>query len=171
MPKESGLIFMYAEATGLLMWWRCRWLTPANCQKEAGIIRVLRTCSYKGIHYKKLSPVYTIFICLFDLYGQGRHIYTFKHTCQEDKQILMDDGASTIFLNAEGTMDDISVELKLFLDYVAGKKAEDPYIDKLDEAVKKAKLNRKWRREYMTLYMRDLENIEQGIEQGIDRKK
>lgn len=45
MPKESGLIFMYAEATGLLMWWRCRWLTPANCQKEAGIIRVLRTCS------------------------------------------------------------------------------------------------------------------------------
>ena len=50
----------------------------------------------------------------------------------------MDDGASTIFLNAEGTMDDISVELKLFLDYVAGKKAEDPYIDKLDEAVKKA---------------------------------
>ena len=79
----------------------------------------------------------------------------------------MDDGASTIFLNAEGTMDDISVELKLFLDYVAGKKAEDPYIDKLDEAVKKAKLNRKWRREYMTLFMRDQENLRQGIEKGL----
>lgn len=119
----------------------------------------------KGIHYKKLAPIYTIFICLFDLYGEGRHIYTFKHTCQEDKRILMEDGAAAIFLNAKGTMDDISAELVRFLDYVDGRKTEDPYIDKLDEAVKKAKMNRKWRQEYMTLYMRDLENIEQGIEQ------
>lgn len=119
----------------------------------------------KGIHYKKLAPIYTIFICLFDLYGEGRHIYTFKHTCQEDKRIIMEDGAAAIFLNAKGTMDDTSAELGRFLDYVDGRKTEDPYIDKLDEAVKKAKMNRKWRREYMTLYMRDLENIEQGIEQ------
>ena len=121
----------------------------------------------KGIHYKKLSRIYIIFICLFDLYEKGRHIYTFQETCQEDKDILMGDGAVTIFLNANGAMNDVSDELKAFLDYVAGKEPmDDPYIAKLDKAVKKAKMNRKWRREYMTLYMRDLENIEIGKEEG-----
>lgn len=39
-------------------------------------------------------------------------------------------------------------------------------IIKLDKTVKKAKMDRKWRQEYMTLYMRDLENIEIGKEEG-----
>ena len=119
----------------------------------------------KGIYYEELNQIFIVFICLFDLYGAGRHIYTFENICREDKSISMDDGATTIFLNAKGTMDDVSDELKAFLDYVAGKKTDDPYIDKLDDAVKKAKMNREWRREYMTLYMRDLENIRIGKEQ------
>lgn len=52
-------------------------------------------------------------------------------------------------------LDDISKELKVFLDYVAGKKTEDSFIKKLDDAVKDAKQNREWRHEYMTLLMRD----------------
>jgi len=32
--------------------------------------------------------------------------------------------------------------LKAFLDYVAGKKTKDPYVEKLEEAVKEAKKNR-----------------------------
>lgn len=59
-------------------------------------------------------------------------------------------------------MDDVSPELKAFLDYVVGKKTDDPYVQKLDEAVKEAKKNREWRHEYMTLLMRDQENIEKG---------
>ena len=35
-----------------------------------------------------------------------------------------------------------------------------------DDAVKRAKKNREWRHEYMTLLMRDQENIEKGIEKG-----
>ncbi len=50
---------------------------------------------------------------------------------------------------------------------VAGERPADPYIEQLDAAVRRAKQNRKWKREYMTLYMRDLENIEIGKEQGI----
>ncbi len=52
------------------------------------------------------------------------------------------------------------------MDYVAGKKTEDSFIERLEEAVKKAKTNREWRHEYMTLLMRDQENIEKGIERG-----
>jgi hypothetical protein len=59
---------------------------------------------------------------------------------------------------------DIIRELKAFLDYVAGQKPEDSYVEKLEEAVKEAKKNREWRHEYMTLLMRDQENQEIGEE-------
>ena len=79
----------------------------------------------------------------------------------------MGDEAVKIFLNAKGTLDDVSDELKAFLDYVAGKKPKDAYVERLEEAVKEAKRNREWRHEYMTLLMRDQENVEKGREQGI----
>lgn len=81
----------------------------------------------------------------------------------------MQDGTAKIFLNALGMQDDVSRELKAFLDYVAGRKPDDAFVEKLEEAVKKARKNREWRHEYMTLLMRDQENIEKGIEQGEDR--
>ena len=123
----------------------------------------------KGQPYKRLKPSYIIFICPFDIFDKGRHIYTFENICKEDKSILLGDGATKIFLNAAGKLDDISKELKAFLDYVAGRKSEDTFVRKLEDAVKKAKENREWRREYMTLLMRDQENIEKGIEQGIEQ--
>lgn len=48
---------------------------------------------------------------------------------------------------------------------------QDSLVQKLEEAVEKAKKNRKWRHEYMTLLMRDQENFEKGIEQGIEQGK
>ena len=57
----------------------------------------------KGQHYKKLNRSYIIFISPFDLYGKGRHIYTFENICKEDKSITMGDEAVKIFLNANGT--------------------------------------------------------------------
>ena len=123
----------------------------------------------KGEHYKKLNRSYIIFICPFDIFGKGRHIYTFENRCKEDESILLGDETAKIFLNAAGTMNDVSRELKAFLDYVAGKKSEDSYVNELEEALKEAKKNREWRHEYMTLLMRDQENIEKGIEKGIQR--
>ncbi len=68
--------------------------------------------------------------------------------------------------HASSRMGDVSPELKAFLDYVMGKKTKDPYVQKLDAAVREAKKNREWRHEYMTLLMRDMENIEKGREEG-----
>ena len=59
-------------------------------------------------------------------------------------------------------------ELRAFLDYVAGKNSEDDYVKRLEAAVKEAKKNREWRHEYMTLLMRDQENIEKGRIMGED---
>lgn len=120
----------------------------------------------KGQPYKKLNRSYVIFICPFDLFGSGRHIYTFENICKEDHSVLLGDETVKIFLNADSGMEDVSSELKAFLEYVSGKKPEDIFVQRLEEAVKEAKKNRKWRHEYMTLQMRDQENLERGIEQG-----
>ena len=64
-------------------------------------------------------------------------------------------------------MDDVSSSLKAFLDYVAGTVTEDPFVQELEEAVTEARKNRKWRHEYMTLLMRDQDNLEKGREEGL----
>lgn len=120
----------------------------------------------KGELYRKLKKSFVIFICPFDLFGEGRHIYTFRNFCEENKKILLGDDTAKIFLNTESRMDDVSMDLRAFLDYVAGKEPEDSFVQKLENAVNKARKNREWRREYMTLLMRDQENKEEGREEG-----
>uniref|UniRef100_N2BFM6 Transposase (putative) YhgA-like domain-containing protein n=1 Tax=Eubacterium plexicaudatum ASF492 TaxID=1235802 RepID=N2BFM6_9FIRM len=123
----------------------------------------------KGQLYDELKRSYVIFICTFDLYGKRRHIYTFENICKEDGSISMGDETVKIFLNAKGTLDDVSDELKAFLDYVAGKRPKDAYVQRLEEAVKEAKKNRDWRHEYMTLLMRDQENVKIGEKRGEEK--
>ena len=125
----------------------------------------------KGIVYSKLHERIIIMICPFDLYGKGFHRYTFANICKEDKDLEMGDETTNIVLNAVGTADDVEGTLKEFLDYVAGKQSDDPFVKKVDEAVRKARANKEWRREYMTLVMRDLENQELGLERGVEKEQ
>ena len=120
----------------------------------------------KGQTYAKLKPSFVIFICLADMFGAGRHKYTFETVCREDRTIWLGEERTTIFLNADSQMEDVSKELTAYLNYAAGCVSEDSFVKKLDEAVKEAKRNREWRREYMTLLMRDQENIEKGRKEG-----
>ncbi len=105
-----------------------------------------------------------LYLSVHSIYMGKGHIYTFENICKEDGSISMGDEAVKIILNAKGTLDDVSDELKAFLDYVAGKKPKDAYVERLEEAVKEAKKNREWRHEYMTLLMRDQENVKKGEE-------
>ena len=122
-----------------------------------------------GKYYKELGPSFIIFICLQDVFGEGRHKYTFENRCCEDTNLALKDGTQKIFLNASGTKDDVSEAMKKFLDYVGGKISDDPYVQELEAAITKARNNQEWRHEFMTLQMRDRENIEKGIEQGIEQ--
>ena len=94
-------------------------------------------------------------------------MYTFENLCREDSEIQLNDGAVKVFLNAQGTKGEIGENLKGFLDLVAGKETDNYFARMLEGAVQEAKRNREWRHEYMTLAMRDQENIERGIEKGI----
>ena len=117
--------------------------------------------------YNDLPTTFVIFICAtFDPFNKGRHIYTFQNICTEDTNIKLNDGAYTIFLTPKGTADDVSPELKAFLDFVAGKSSDDPFIKKLERRILEVKQNSDWRLEYMTLTLRDQENRRLGREEG-----
>ena len=121
----------------------------------------------KGLPYEELNQSFVIFICNFDLFGKGRHIYTFKNLCTEDTQVRLEDETTKIFLNAKGTLDDASPELKAFLNYVStGVPSDDTFVKRLDEEVKKARTNRKWRREYMKYHVNMMIAKRQGLKQG-----
>ena len=120
----------------------------------------------KGVPYSKLSDSYVILICQFDLFDEGLHMYTFTYRCHQVDGLELGDGTTKIFLNADSNADDINDKLRAFLDYVAGKEVDDDFVRRVDEKVKAAKLNKEWRNLYMTMRMRDLENKEQGREEG-----
>ena len=69
--------------------------------------------------FNKMSDVYIILIAPFDLFGEGKYMYTFRMTCQESSSLLLNDGATRIFLNTHGTNpEDVSPELVELLHYI-----------------------------------------------------
>ncbi|MBQ9418949.1 MAG: Rpn family recombination-promoting nuclease/putative transposase [Synergistaceae bacterium] len=121
--------------------------------------------------YRDLPDTFIVFICTFDAFNKNRHIYTFRNFCAEDKEIELDNGAYTIFLNTNGTLDDVSPELKNFLNFVGKNKVADgdSFIKTLDEKIKEAKHNAVWRDEYMLLLTREDEKFADGIHEGENR--
>lgn len=52
---------------------------------------------------------------------------------------------------------------------MGGIPSEDPYVKELQLKVETAKRDEEWRLEYMMLFMRDKENFQHGLEQGIEQ--
>ena len=121
----------------------------------------------KGADYKNLKRSFVIFICTFDLFGEGRHIYTFENRCIQNTNLTLGDETIKIILNTKGTMNDVNPEMKQLLEYIDGREASNEFTRELETAVKTAKNNDRWRVEYMTLEMRYRELLEQGLEQGL----
>ncbi len=124
----------------------------------------------KGDNYKDLKRSFVIFVCTFDLFGEGRHIYTFENRCIQNPELGLGDDTTKIILNTKGTMDDVTPEMKRLLDFIDGKEPEDDFTRELDEAVQSVRKNEKWRLDYMTLQMNYQEKYEQGYDEG-DRKR
>jgi predicted transposase/invertase (TIGR01784 family) len=121
----------------------------------------------KGNDYKDLKRSFIIFVCTFDLFGEGRHIYTFENRCIQNPELSLGDGTTKIILNTKGILDDVTPEMKRLLDFIDGKEPEDDFTRELDKAVQAVRKNEKWRIGYMTLQMHYQEKYEQGMEQGL----
>ena len=121
----------------------------------------------RGADYNDLRKRYIIFICPFDVFEKGLHKYTFENQCIEMPELKLDDETRKIFLCAGGTADDVSDDMKDFLDWLIGKQGKSELVKALDNAVQKARDHEEWRLEYMTLLMRDQEMIRRGRLQEI----
>ena len=82
----------------------------------------------RGTDYQELNQCYVIFICQTDIFNKGRHKYTFRTLCVEDTSTELSDPTCKVFLNAGGTIDDISRTLKAFRYYVDGKYSDESYV-------------------------------------------
>ncbi|MCM1100700.1 MAG: Rpn family recombination-promoting nuclease/putative transposase [Clostridium sp.] len=123
----------------------------------------------KGENYRDLKRSFIIFVCTFDPFGEGRHIYTFENRCAQHPNLRLGDDAVKIFLNTKGIIDDITPEMKKVLDFIDGRAASDDYTIALAEEIESVRKNEKWRLDYMTLQMKYQEKLEQGLEQGIQQ--
>ena len=126
----------------------------------------------KGQNYNRLGDVVILFITPFDPFdAHGYYKYTFRNTCQEDKEIVLDDGVTKVLLNAAGHKGDIKSELKEFLQLVAGNVdsthyAEGSFADRVQRQVHIARRNARWRKEYMDWEMTLRNEREKGREEG-----
>ena len=110
------------------------------------------TALEKGASYEDLKKSYVIFICMADVFGKGRYVYTFRNICVEDPSIELGDDATKIFLNPYGS-GEISEELSEFFGYLREHKPTGEFTKALDESVTTARGSAVWRKEYMTLEM------------------
>ena len=126
----------------------------------------------KGQNYNRLGDVVILFITPFDPFNEhGYYKYTFRNTCQEDKELVLDDGVTKVLLNADGHKGDIKSELKEFLQLVAGNVdsthyAEGSFADRVQRQVHIARRNARWRKEYMDWEMTLRNEREKGREEG-----
>ena len=98
---------------------------------------------------------------------EGINKYTFKNICEEKRDLFLDDGASTIFQNTKGKIDDVSAKLKAFLDLVNGKTSDDDFVQRIEKRLRYAKHNKYWRQEYMIAEFNRNQLIADTMAEGI----
>ena len=76
-----------------------------------------------GDPYSALPDSYIVFICMFDPYKKGLHKYEFRELCIQNPEIELGDGTSKVFINARSREEDMSDDMRAFLDYLCGQDA------------------------------------------------
>ena len=104
----------------------------------------------KNKSYSNLKHNIVIFICTYDPYKEGRHLYTFENRCIQNPDISLEDMTTKIILNTKGKLEDIPKPLKLFLDYVDKEVIADELTQELDSEVLRVSSDDEWREPIMT---------------------
>ena len=127
----------------------------------------------KGELYDKLNTSYVIFICTFDPFGKGRHIYHFENRCIDDPEMALGDETHKCFFNTRGTdiIDTKLDQVLTFLETALPGNDDNPLIEAMATELKRIKSNNEWRTEFMNLYLRDKEKYQEGVNFGIKAER
>ena len=124
-----------------------------------------------GQKYKVLPTTYIIFICPFDPFGLSRHIYTFRNLCVENNGLELNDMTTKVFVNSMGTANDVTPDVRAFLDYVNGVISDDAFVREIDDEIARVKEIEEERVGYMTYAMKIEEERELAEEKGREEGK
>lgn len=102
----------------------------------------------KGNFYNDLNESFIIFICLFDVLGKNRSVYTFENICLEDKNISLQDGTKKVIINSEAFKSTEDKDLKGFLEYLNIGKAKSKFTREIEAMIQTVKNNEQARQEY-----------------------
>ena len=105
----------------------------------------------KGQDFDELDPLVLIFICTFDLYKEGRYVYTFKSRCLENLELELANDVTVKLVNAKGEQGQVNDLLKNFLQYVMTNEPVDDFTKDVERQVWAVKNDKKAREEYMVL--------------------
>ena len=94
--------------------------------------------------------------------------------CYDEPNLKLEDGMTKVFINAKGTVGDITPDLKKFLKMVSRHEVTDDFTRRLQEIIDFFHKDDNTRDSYMTLEMKILEEtkyarkiaLEEGLEQG-----
>ena len=125
----------------------------------------------KGASYTALNESYIIFLCTFDPFEKGLPHYTFKTCCLQDSGVDIKDGAIKEIFNATAYATEEDVEISAFLKYIDSKEATDDFTDKINHIVEQAKINEKFKGDYLAMNIRETDIYEEGIAQGAEQAK
>ena len=103
----------------------------------------------KGSGYRSVPTSYVIFICLADPFDAGLPRYELATACVSNLEVLVDDGATTILLNAQAWEQEENPEVSGMLQYALTGRSSGNLAKNLADAVDGKNLDRKWVRATM----------------------
>ena len=121
----------------------------------------------RGNHYKTLPESTVLFICTFDPFKKGLFRYTFREHCDEDNEIILQDGTIRIFYNCTYSGEDIPQDLKELFGYVETGETSGSLSRRINEAVHEARRKEEWR----SAYMKEIAIIMDAKEEGREEER
>ena len=120
----------------------------------------------KGNFYNDLNDSFIIFICLFDVLGKNRSVYTFENICLEDKNISLQDGTKKVIINADAFNNTKNKELKEFLEYLKTGKTKSEFTRRIEAVIQTIKENEQARQEYRLMSTFEMDARYKGFSEG-----
>lgn len=121
-----------------------------------------------GEDYSELPATFVIFVCVFDPLYEGLPFYTFRNFAEEDKEIELEDGNATIFVNVTSDSSLLSESEKALFDFIAKNiVTDDELVQKLNRIVNEIKESDKMFSEYAILTAHQNDWKKEGIDEGI----
>ena len=120
----------------------------------------------KGNFYNNLNDSFIIFICLFDVIGKNKPIYTFENICIENKNISLQDGTKKVIINADAFNNTRNKALKVFLEYLKTGKTKSEFTRRIEEVIQTIKENEQARQEYRLMSTFEMDARYKGFSEG-----